>query len=99
MLPAPRPIDAQRPVHLLVMGGSLGAQALNERVPLALARLPAGDRPRCVIRPAGARPTSRMRPMRTAAVVAEVSEFVDDMAAAYQWADLVICRAGRADGI
>lgn len=94
MLPAPRPIDAQRPVHLLVMGGSLGAQALNEQVPLALARLPAGDRPAVRHQAGRGKADVTHEAYATAAVVAEVSEFVDDMAAAYQWADLVICRAG-----
>jgi UDP-N-acetylglucosamine--N-acetylmuramyl-(pentapeptide) pyrophosphoryl-undecaprenol N-acetylglucosamine transferase len=94
MLPAPRPIDAQRPVHLLVMGGSLGAQALNEQVPLALARLPKGDCPDVRHQAGQGKAEVTREAYATAAVVAEVSEFVDDMAAAYQWADLVICRAG-----
>lgn len=94
MLPAPRPIDAQRPVHLLVMGGSLGAQALNEKVPLALARLRAGDCPAVRHQAGRGKADVTREAYAAAAVVAEVSEFVDDMAAAYQWADLVICRAG-----
>ena len=94
MLPAPQPIDAQRPVHLLVMGGSLGAQALNEQVPLALARLPQHERPLVRHQAGQGKLDGTREAYAKAAVAAEVSEFVDDMAAAYQWADLVICRAG-----
>jgi UDP-N-acetylglucosamine--N-acetylmuramyl-(pentapeptide) pyrophosphoryl-undecaprenol N-acetylglucosamine transferase len=82
------------PLRLLVIGGSLGAQALNEVVPQALARLPAGARP-LVRHQAGERHLEALRDRyREAGVEAECSAFIDDMAAAYGAADLVICRAG-----
>ncbi len=93
-LPEPQPIDAARPLHLLVVGGSLGAQALNETVPDALALIAPDERPR--VRHQAGRDKAEVTLGRYQAsdVAAEVSEFVDDMAAAYSWADLVICRAG-----
>jgi UDP-N-acetylglucosamine:LPS N-acetylglucosamine transferase len=77
-----------------VLGGSLGAQALNETVPQALAQLPSGDRPE-VRHQAGVRHVDAARnAYRQAQIEARVDAFVDDMAAAYAWADLVVCRAG-----
>lgn len=93
---APRPRFAARegPLRLLVIGGSLGARALNERLPHALARLADSQRP--IIRhQAGERTIQTAREAyREAGVEADVTEFIDDMAAAYAWADLVVCRAG-----
>ncbi|ESQ15317.1 MAG: undecaprenyldiphospho-muramoylpentapeptide beta-N-acetylglucosaminyltransferase [Thiohalocapsa sp. PB-PSB1] len=80
--------------RLLVLGGSLGARALNQTVPRALARLPVSSRP-LVRHQAGERTLSLARQAYAeASVEAEVTPFIDDMAAAYGWADLVICRAG-----
>lgn len=82
------------PLRLLVIGGSLGAQALNERVPLALARLAPAQRPE-VRHQAGEKHLDALRANYAAAgVTAETLSFIDDMAAAYAWADVVICRAG-----
>ena len=83
------------PLRLLVVGGSLGAQALNERVPAALALLPAATRPR-VVHQAGARHIDALRDAyaQRAASTPSASPFIDDMAARYARADLVICRAG-----
>jgi UDP-N-acetylglucosamine--N-acetylmuramyl-(pentapeptide) pyrophosphoryl-undecaprenol N-acetylglucosamine transferase len=95
-LPAPRQrYEARRgPLRLLVVGGSLGAAALNETVPLALARIDTARRPR-VRHQAGERNVERLRGNYAAAgVEAECLAFIDDMAAAYADADLVICRAG-----
>lgn len=81
-------------VHLLVLGGSLGARALNHAVPAALARLPAAERP-LVRHQCGADHLDAARAAyRAAGIEAEVVPFIDDMAAAYRWADLAICRAG-----
>lgn len=95
-LPAPERRYGERdgPLHLLVVGGSLGAQALNELVPRALALLPAGERP--VVRHQGGRDklTALQAEYAAAGVEAECLAFIADMAAAYAWADLVICRAG-----
>jgi UDP-N-acetylglucosamine--N-acetylmuramyl-(pentapeptide) pyrophosphoryl-undecaprenol N-acetylglucosamine transferase len=95
-LPEPTQRYAGRagPLRMLVVGGSLGAQALNETVPLALALLPAEARPE-VRHQAGARNIEALKANYAAAgVAAECLAFIDDMAAAYAWADLVICRAG-----
>ncbi|RKR02495.1 UDP-N-acetylglucosamine-N-acetylmuramylpentapeptide N-acetylglucosamine transferase [Kushneria sinocarnis] len=83
-----------RPLHVLVMGGSLGALALNERLPEAMAALAPGKRP--VIRHQAGRDKEQATRERYAAagVEAEVSAFIEDMAACYDWADLVICRSG-----
>ena len=81
-------------LRVLVVGGSLGAQALNEIVPKALAQLPATSRPQ-VVHQAGEKHIAELeRHYREAGVTAETCAFLDDMAARYAWADLVICRAG-----
>lgn len=81
-------------LRLLVLGGSLGAQALNETVPAALAMLPAADRPE-VWHQAGKRNlASAEQAYKDSGIDGKVSAFIDDMAAAYQWADVVLCRAG-----
>ena len=78
--------------RVLVLGGSLGAQALNEIVPQALGRL---ELPLQVRHQAGrGKAEQASRCYQKAGVEAEVSEFIDDMAEAYGWADLVICRSG-----
>ena len=93
-LPQPMAIETDRPLHLLVMGGSLGAQALNETLPGALAEIVAPQRPQVRHQAGRGKAESTRAAYQAHAVNAEVSEFVDDMAAAYRWADLVICRAG-----
>ncbi len=95
-LPAPevRLSGREGPLHLLVIGGSLGAAALNEMIPQALQRLPAAQRPR-VRHQSGARHLAAlMKNYAQAGVAAEPLAFIDDMAAAYAWADVVICRGG-----
>nr|WP_207161915.1 undecaprenyldiphospho-muramoylpentapeptide beta-N-acetylglucosaminyltransferase [Thiocapsa imhoffii] len=80
--------------HLLVLGGSLGAQVLNEQIPQALAALAVEQRPR-VRHQAGERTLAiAQSAYREAGVAADVTPFIDDMAEAYAWADLVVCRAG-----
>jgi UDP-N-acetylglucosamine--N-acetylmuramyl-(pentapeptide) pyrophosphoryl-undecaprenol N-acetylglucosamine transferase len=95
-LPAPAARFAGRsgPLRLLVVGGSLGAQALNDAVPRALAMLDAATRPE-VTHQAGAKNIDALRANYAAAGVAgNAVAFIDDMAAAYAAADLVICRSG-----
>ncbi|MCW8874884.1 MAG: undecaprenyldiphospho-muramoylpentapeptide beta-N-acetylglucosaminyltransferase [Gammaproteobacteria bacterium] len=95
-LPAPgeRLVQRTGAPRLLVLGGSLGAQALNETVPAAIARLPEDLRPE-VWHQTGIRHLDAGRAAYAAAgISARVEPFVDDMAAAYGWADLVVCRAG-----
>ncbi len=82
------------PLRLLVVGGSLGAQALNERVPQALALLPADKRPR-VVHQSGRQQLDVLRANYAAAgVEADVRDYIEDMAAAYRDCDFAICRAG-----
>jgi UDP-N-acetylglucosamine--N-acetylmuramyl-(pentapeptide) pyrophosphoryl-undecaprenol N-acetylglucosamine transferase len=81
-------------LRLLVVGGSLGAQILNETVPLALALLPPGERPQ-VTHQAGEKNIEALRAgYAGAGVRAEPLAFIDDMAARYAGADVVLCRAG-----
>lgn len=81
-------------LRLLIVGGSLGAKALNECLPAALARIPFEARP-LVRHQSGKRNIDALRTAyATADVQAEVLDFIDDMASSYAAADLVICRAG-----
>jgi UDP-N-acetylglucosamine--N-acetylmuramyl-(pentapeptide) pyrophosphoryl-undecaprenol N-acetylglucosamine transferase len=82
------------PLALLVVGGSLGAAGLNDRVPKALALLPPSSRPR-VVHQAGERHIESLRATyRDAGVQAECVAFIDDIATRYAEADLVVCRGG-----
>jgi UDP-N-acetylglucosamine--N-acetylmuramyl-(pentapeptide) pyrophosphoryl-undecaprenol N-acetylglucosamine transferase len=95
-LPPPQLRYATRegPLRLLVVGGSLGAAALNDAVPRALALLDAGDRPE-VVHQSGEKHLPALQAAYAAAGVrAHPVAFIEDMAGAYAWADLVICRAG-----
>lgn len=92
--PAARYGARSGPLRLLVVGGSLGAQALNELVPQALARLPAHERPAVRHQSGRGKLAALEAQYRTAGVKAQCLEFIADMAEAYAWADLVICRAG-----
>ncbi len=93
-LATPRQSLAGRPARLLVLGGSLGAEPLNKLLPAALAQLPGELRPQ--VRHQAGRQHAEVTRARyaEAGVDAEVLPFIRDMAAAYAWADLVICRAG-----
>jgi len=91
---AERITDESQPLHLLVLGGSLGATALNEMVPKGLGLLPEDERPQ-VVHQAGERHIEQLqRNYEEAGVKAHCVAFIDDMAGAYEWADLVICRSG-----
>lgn len=82
------------PLRLLVTGGSLGAQVLNDVVPRALAMLPPHARPR-VIHQAGVQHIEALRAnYRRLGVEAETRPYIEDMAGMYAWCDLAICRAG-----
>jgi UDP-N-acetylglucosamine--N-acetylmuramyl-(pentapeptide) pyrophosphoryl-undecaprenol N-acetylglucosamine transferase len=81
-------------MRILVVGGSLGATALNELVPKALALIPAEGRPH-VVHQSGSRHVEQLRAHYAAAgVEADVRDYIDDMAAEYRACDLAICRAG-----
>ncbi|OGA07772.1 MAG: undecaprenyldiphospho-muramoylpentapeptide beta-N-acetylglucosaminyltransferase [Betaproteobacteria bacterium RIFCSPHIGHO2_12_FULL_69_13] len=82
------------PLRLLVVGGSLGARALNEALPRALALLPAPERP-TVVHQSGEQHLEALRASyATAGVPGELVAFIEDMARRYAEADLVVCRAG-----
>jgi UDP-N-acetylglucosamine--N-acetylmuramyl-(pentapeptide) pyrophosphoryl-undecaprenol N-acetylglucosamine transferase len=92
--PAQRYATRNGPLRLLVVGGSLGAAALNDVVPKALARLPEAARP-VVTHQSGDKHIAALRANYAAAgIAAELVPFIEDMAAAYAGADVVICRAG-----
>ncbi len=92
--PRARFLGRSGPLKLLVLGGSLGAQALNEVVPKALANLPADCRPE-VVHQAGEKNLPALRDnYEKAGVSAQQLAFIDDVAGAMAAADLVICRAG-----
>jgi UDP-N-acetylglucosamine--N-acetylmuramyl-(pentapeptide) pyrophosphoryl-undecaprenol N-acetylglucosamine transferase len=92
--PAVRMQARSGPVRLLVVGGSLGAQALNRSMPEVLAALGSDARP-LVRHQAGRDKSAATRTQyQQLGVDAEVSDFIKDMAEAYAWADLVVCRAG-----
>ncbi|MCR4298441.1 MAG: undecaprenyldiphospho-muramoylpentapeptide beta-N-acetylglucosaminyltransferase [Gallionella sp.] len=81
-------------LNVLVVGGSLGAKALNEALPQALALLPSETRPN-VIHQTGKQHFAAVQQLyRQAGVQADIRPFLDDMAGSYANADLVICRAG-----
>jgi UDP-N-acetylglucosamine--N-acetylmuramyl-(pentapeptide) pyrophosphoryl-undecaprenol N-acetylglucosamine transferase len=81
-------------LRLLVVGGSLGAKALNDIVPQALALIPEAERPQ-VTHQSGARQIDALRAnYSSAGVQAELTPFIDDTAQAFADADLIVCRAG-----
>ena len=95
-LPAPQTRFASRTgvLRILVVGGSLGAKVLNDSVPAALAMFAPEQRP-VVTHQSGKKNIDALRASYAAAgVEANVVDFIDDMAAAYAGADIVICRAG-----
>ncbi len=92
--PAQRLAGREGPLHVLVLGGSQGARALNETVPQALALLAPASRPE-VWHQAGEATLAVAREAYAAAGIrARIEPFITDMASAYGWADVVICRAG-----
>ena len=96
-LPAPEQRFAARegkPAILLVMGGSLGAQALNEVLPQALARMPAAQRPQVVHQAGRGKLDATRVAYDTAEVAAHIVEFIADVPQALAEAGLVVCRAG-----
>ncbi|MEY3725272.1 MAG: hypothetical protein RLZZ365_1207 [Pseudomonadota bacterium] len=84
----------QGPLHLLVVGGSLGAAALNAVVPEALALLPDDQRPNVMHQTGEQHLEAVTKKYQQLGVSGELKPFIEDMASAYANADLVICRAG-----
>jgi UDP-N-acetylglucosamine--N-acetylmuramyl-(pentapeptide) pyrophosphoryl-undecaprenol N-acetylglucosamine transferase len=92
--PAQRLAGRAGALRLLVIGGSLGATALNSLIPQALALIPEAERPQ-VRHQAGAKHLEDLQKnYAQCGVAGECVAFIEDMAAAYGWADSVICRAG-----
>ena len=97
-LPAPEErYDARaesEPLHVLVVGGSLGAQALNEVMPKAVKRLLVEQRPLVRHQTGERQHAAVLAAYAASGIHAEVQPFIDDMASALAWADLVVCRSG-----
>ena len=95
-LPAPAERFAARrgALHLLVVGGSLGAKVLNDTLPAALQQMPPHQRPRVTHQTGSAHIEIVRQAYRDAGVEAELLPFIDDMAARLAACDVMICRAG-----
>ena len=92
--PAARFAGRSGPLKLLVVGGSLGARALNDVVPQALALMPEDQRP-VVTHQSGAKQIDALRANYAAAgVQATLTPFIEDTASAFAEADVIVCRAG-----
>ncbi len=91
-----QPVTAAGELRVLVIGGSLGAAALNEVMPAAVARIAtgAGITVWHQVGRGHAETVTQSWAQQAPGVGAQVSEFIDDMAAAYAWADVVVSRAG-----
>ncbi len=81
-------------IHLLILGGSLGAQSLNQVLPEAISRINENIRPEIWHQTGRNKQHEVTKAYESYSIKAEVSEFISDMANAYKWADFVICRAG-----
>ncbi len=88
------PLHHGRQPRLLVVGGSLGAAILNEQVPVALAAMAPEQRPHVWHQTGLKLIDTARRAYSDAGVEVRLDAFIEDMAEAYQWADLVLCRAG-----
>ena len=84
----------QGPLSLLVVGGSLGAAALNENIPAALALIPLEQRPTVIHQAGDKHLLDLQRRYADFGVKADIRPFIEDMPIAYAQADLVICRSG-----
>jgi len=92
--PDERFVEHTGALRVLVIGGSLGAQALNETVPKGMALLAESEQPQ-IVHQAGEKHIEGLKANYAAVgVQAHCVSFIEDMAGAYEWADLVICRAG-----
>jgi len=87
-------MTVERPLRLLVLGGSLGATAINQQVPKALALLAGEVAPEVRHQCGRAHEADTKSAYEVVGVKARIEPFITDMAEAYDWADVVICRAG-----
>ncbi len=88
------PYQSHSPLRLLIIGGSLGAQVFNQILPEALNLMPETERPQIWHQCGHQNEEDTRLRYETMHVEAKVTAFIDDMNAAYAWADLMICRAG-----
>ena len=93
-VPELRYAGRQGPLRLLVVGGSLGAQVLNQNVPAAVALLPAEQRPLITHQTGAAQVDAVRAAYAQAGVQAQVLPFIDDMPAHLADCDVMVCRAG-----
>jgi UDP-N-acetylglucosamine--N-acetylmuramyl-(pentapeptide) pyrophosphoryl-undecaprenol N-acetylglucosamine transferase len=93
-VPAQRYASRSGPLSLLVIGGSLGSQVLNQALPTALASIDAAQRPQVVHQCGAAHVDATRQAYAAAGVTADVIPFIDDIATRYAAADVVLCRAG-----
>ena len=92
--PALRGIGNNERMRILVVGGSLGAKAINELMPEVLARFQNNNRPEVWHQTGEKNLQSTLLAYKEKSVAVKAEAFIKDMSAAYQWADFVICRAG-----
>nr|WP_315226684.1 undecaprenyldiphospho-muramoylpentapeptide beta-N-acetylglucosaminyltransferase [uncultured Albidiferax sp.] len=92
--PAARVAGRHGPLRVLVVGGSLGAKAINDCLPQALARLPADQRPQVVHQTGVAQQAAVQAAYAEQGIAAQVLPFIDDMATELAACDLIVCRAG-----
>lgn len=95
-LPAPeqRLAGRQGPLRLLVVGGSLGAQVFNETVPQAAGLLQGKVEMDIRHQSGRGKRNATIEHYQASGIDADILEFIEDMAAAYEWADVIVCRAG-----
>jgi UDP-N-acetylglucosamine--N-acetylmuramyl-(pentapeptide) pyrophosphoryl-undecaprenol N-acetylglucosamine transferase len=92
--PSERLMPPRSPFHLLVLGGSLGAKALNDIVPEALSQMPVSQRPEVWHQTGSLHLDETRKIYENMGIKVNLIPFIKDMAAAYAWADVVLCRAG-----
>lgn len=92
--PSERLLNRQGPLRILVLGGSQGARALNRLIVKFAADFPSHDQLEWWHQTGRQDYADIQEQYKQASVTAKVQPFIDDMAEAYQWADLLICRAG-----
>lgn len=95
-LPSPqiRLNPSRSPLRLLVLGGSLGAKGLNDVVPRALSGFKKEERPEVMHQTGDKHFDEVLKTYLSMNIEADLKPFIKDMAAAYAWADVVLCRAG-----
>lgn len=92
--PEQRELGRHHPLRVLVVGGSLGAKALNDAMPAALALLPLERRPQVWHQTGPTQYEATRALYQQQGIEALIAPYIDDMSEAYKWADVVVCRAG-----